>query len=79
VAVNFTAEPQTVNLAASGAGLQAAHLKTLLKTPGGPVPRSLAASSWVRMGFISGKCSRGLLLPSSLWLLASSPASGVGL
>ncbi len=43
VAVNFTAEPQTVNLAASGAGLQAAHLKTLLKTPGGPVPRSLAA------------------------------------
>ena len=43
VAVNFTAEPQTVNLAASGAGLQAAHMKTLLKTPGGATPRSLAA------------------------------------
>jgi alpha-glucosidase len=43
VAVNFTAEPQIVNLAASGAGMQAAHVRTLLKTPGGPVPRSLAA------------------------------------
>jgi alpha-glucosidase len=43
VAVNFTAEPQTVNLAASGAGLRAAHVRTLLKTPGGPKPRSLAA------------------------------------
>jgi alpha-glucosidase len=43
VAVNFTAEPQTVNLATVGAGLKAARLKTLLKTPGGPEPKSLAA------------------------------------
>lgn len=42
-AVNFTAEPQTVHLAASGAGLQAAHMKTLLKTLPGATPRSLAA------------------------------------
>jgi len=41
VAVNFTADPQIVNLAARGAGMQAAHLTTLLKTPGGPVPRSM--------------------------------------
>jgi alpha-glucosidase len=41
VAVNFTAEPQTVNLATSGAGLQAAQLKTLLKTPGVAEPVSL--------------------------------------
>ena len=41
VAVNFTAEPQTVNLTASGAGLQAAHVKTLLKTPGAADPVSL--------------------------------------
>jgi alpha-glucosidase len=43
VAVNFTAEPQTVNLSVNGAGMQAAQLKTLLKTPGGPSPKSLAA------------------------------------
>jgi alpha-glucosidase len=41
VTVNFTAEPQTVNLAAGGAGLTAAHLQTLLKTPGGPEPVSM--------------------------------------
>jgi alpha-glucosidase len=41
VSVNFTAEPQTVNLAAGGAGLTAAHLQTLLKTPGGPEPVSM--------------------------------------
>jgi len=39
--VNFTAEPQTVNLAASGAGLQAGKVKTLLKTPGAADPVSL--------------------------------------
>ncbi|HMD76189.1 MAG TPA: alpha-glucosidase [Terracidiphilus sp.] len=41
VAVNFTAEPQTVNLTASGAGLQAGNVKTLLKTPGAADPVSL--------------------------------------
>jgi len=41
VSVNFTADPQTVNLAANGAGLHAAHLHTLLKTPGAPEPVSM--------------------------------------
>jgi alpha-glucosidase len=39
VSANFTAEPQTVNL--GGAGLKAAHLHTLLKSPGGVDPVSL--------------------------------------
>jgi alpha-glucosidase len=41
VSVNFTADPQVVNLAAGGAGLQATRLKTLLKSPGGVDPVSL--------------------------------------
>jgi alpha-glucosidase len=41
VSVNFTAQPQTVNLTAGGAGLTGAHLKTLLKTPGAANPVSL--------------------------------------
>jgi len=39
VAVNFTAEPQTVNL--TGPGLPDGALNTLLKTPGGPNTTSL--------------------------------------
>jgi alpha-glucosidase len=38
VAVNFTAEPQTVNLAAQDAGWKSAQLSTLLKSPGGKDP-----------------------------------------
>jgi hypothetical protein len=45
--VNFTAEPQTVSLAASEAGMQARRLKTLLKTPGGIDPVRLDA---IRLG-----------------------------
>jgi alpha-glucosidase len=41
VSVNFTAEPQVVNLTSSGAGLEAGHVKTLLKSPGGVDPVSL--------------------------------------
>jgi alpha-glucosidase len=41
VSVNFTAQPQTVNLAATDAGMKPAHLQTLLKTPGAPDPPSL--------------------------------------
>jgi alpha-glucosidase len=41
VVVNFTAEPQTVNL--SGPGLQAGPVLTLLKTPGAADPTSLKA------------------------------------
>lgn len=40
VSVNFTAEPQTVNLAAAGAGVGLKKLKTLLKTPGAVDPTS---------------------------------------
>ena len=36
VSVNFTAEPQIVNLESAGAGLRAERLKTLLKSPGTP-------------------------------------------
>jgi alpha-glucosidase len=39
VAVNFTAEPQTVNLV--GAGLPDGAVNTLLKTPDGPTPATL--------------------------------------
>ena len=38
VSVNFTAEPQTVSLAAAGAGAGLKKLKTLLKTPGAVDP-----------------------------------------
>jgi alpha-glucosidase len=41
VSVNFTAQPQIVNLMAGGAGHKAATLETLLKSPGGVDPKSL--------------------------------------
>jgi alpha-glucosidase len=41
ISVNFTAEPQTVDLAIGGAGIRARQLKTLLKTPGGTDPVAL--------------------------------------
>jgi len=41
VSVNFTAEPQIVNLQAAGSGLKAGSLQTLLKSPGGVDPKSL--------------------------------------
>jgi alpha-glucosidase len=40
VSVNFTADPQTVDLAGAGSG---DHLRTLLKSPGGTDPASLRA------------------------------------
>jgi hypothetical protein len=43
VCVNFTATPQTVNLAIGGAGIKPQHAKTLLKTPGAADPASLGA------------------------------------
>ena len=43
VCVNFTAEPQTVDLAIGGAGIRPRRLKTLLKTPGAANPESLGA------------------------------------
>jgi glycosidase len=41
VSVNFTAEPQIVNLQSGGSGLAAGALRTLLKSPGGVDPGSL--------------------------------------
>ena len=41
VSVNFTAQSQTVNLARAGAGLRSGHIKTLLKSPGGPEATAL--------------------------------------
>jgi len=41
VSVNFTAQPQIVNLQAGGSGLAAGKLQTLLKSPGGVDPKSL--------------------------------------
>jgi alpha-glucosidase len=43
VSVNFTADPQTVNLTGGKAGLKPGHVKTLLKSPGGADPVSLNA------------------------------------
>jgi alpha-glucosidase len=40
VSVNFTAQPQIVNLVSGGAGLKAGNLHTLLKSPGGTDPKS---------------------------------------
>ena len=43
VSVNFTAEPQTVDLAIGGAGVKLHRVKTLLKSPGAADPASLGA------------------------------------
>jgi alpha-glucosidase len=41
VATNFTAEPQTVSLSASSAGITGTKVRTLLKTPGAIDPASI--------------------------------------
>lgn len=41
VSVNFTTEPQTVNLASSGAGMRARRLKPLLMSPGATAPETM--------------------------------------
>ena len=43
VCANFTAAPQTVNLASEGAGLKSGTVKTLLKSPGGTDPSTLSS------------------------------------
>ena len=43
VSVNFTADPQTVDLAIGGAGVKPHQVKTLLKTPGAADPATLGA------------------------------------
>ena len=41
VSVNFTAQPQTVDLTIGGVGIEPRRLKTLLKSPGAADPASL--------------------------------------
>jgi len=53
VSVNFTAQPQTVNL--STAGLRSAHVKTLLKSPGGPEPKTLSRIRLLPFGVYIGE------------------------
>jgi len=54
VACNFTAEPQTVNLA-SGSALKGSHSRTLLKSPGGRDPASLDAIELQPFGVYIGE------------------------
>lgn len=55
VSVNFTAEPQTVNLAIGGAGVGPRHLKTLLKSPGATDPETLGAIELEPFGIYIGE------------------------
>ena len=55
VCVNFTAEPQTVNLAIGGAGLKVRHARTLMKTPGAADPASLEAIDLGAFGVYIGE------------------------
>jgi alpha-glucosidase len=54
IAVNMTADPQTVNLTAGGK-LAAGPLRTLLITPGGPDPASLKSVSLGPFGVYIGQ------------------------
>jgi alpha-glucosidase len=55
VSANFTADPQTVNLAGGSAGLKAGKVKTLLKSPGGKDPASLEAIELGPFGVFIGQ------------------------
>ncbi len=55
VSMNFTAEPQTVNLESAGAGLRAKPMKTLLKSPGGADPESLDRITLTPFGVYIGE------------------------
>jgi hypothetical protein len=41
VSVNFSAEPQMVNLASGGAGMRARQVKPLLMSPGATAPETV--------------------------------------
>jgi alpha-glucosidase len=56
VAVNFTAEPQTVSLSVPGPG---GKVKTLLKTPGADDPESLEAIKLGAFGVYAGEVLQG--------------------
>jgi alpha-glucosidase len=55
IATNFTAEPQTVSLAADSAGVKSTHLKTLLKTPGSADPASITEVALPPFGVYIGQ------------------------
>ena len=55
VVCNFTAQPQTIDLDLSSAGVQGTHATTLLKTPGGADPASLSAVALGPYGVYIGK------------------------
>jgi alpha-glucosidase len=55
VSVNFTAEPQTVNLAMGGAGIAPRKVKTLLKSPGGTDPSNLSSIELAPYGVYIGE------------------------
>jgi alpha-glucosidase len=55
VSVNFTAKPQTVNLAIGGAGVGPRHVKTLLKTPGATDPVTLGSINLAPYGVYIGE------------------------
>jgi alpha-glucosidase len=59
VTVNFTADPQTVNLSASG-GSQSGPVQTLLKTPGGVDPPSLKSIQLGPFGVYVGQLAFAL-------------------
>ena len=55
VTCNFTADSQTVNLTAGGAGLKGNHVRTLLKSSGGNDPASLDAVKLEPFGVYIGQ------------------------
>ena len=55
VSVNFTAKPETVNLAIGGAGIAPRKVKTLLKSPGGTDPRTIGAIELGPFGVFIGE------------------------
>ena len=55
VCVNFTAKPQTVNLVIGDAGIGPRQMKTLLKSPGGTDPESLASIALEPYGVYIGE------------------------
>ena len=55
VSVNFTAQPQTVDLTIGGVGIEPRRLKTLLKSPGAADPASLKSISLGPYGVYIGE------------------------
>ena len=77
VSVNFTAQPQTVNLTIGGVGIEPRRLKTLLKSPGAAdAAFSSSPSRWDLTASISENCSKG---SANRALLLSQLCDGIGI